>query len=342
MADIQKQFREFHDTIKLDDENEILREKREIIIRRLKEKLSDRPSFEHFVQGSYAMSTGIKPLDGVYDIDVGISFNVDKKDYKDPVELKRWVADALKSYTNKDPEIKDACVRVTYIRDGEDAFCVDLPVYAGKNQDGKLYLARGREYSSEDKREWQASDPKGLIQLIRDHFDDKDDRSQFRRVVRALKRWSQIKFDGEGHGKPTGVALTVSAYQWMKPEYTVDSFSKARRYNDLKAMLGLVNEMINNFKIVLTDDGFAKRIIVKSPVDPEDDLFAKMTNKQMDNFKQKLEVLRDALEYADAVPDPVEACETLRSQIGDEFPVPPKYDTGQSTNRAIVTGSESA
>lgn len=85
MANLQKEFIEFHDLIKLkiDDENAKLKEKRDIILNRLSHKISsDAKSYTHFNQGSYAMATGIIPLAGEYDIDVGLWFDMSKDDIK--------------------------------------------------------------------------------------------------------------------------------------------------------------------------------------------------------------------------------------------------------------------
>ena len=111
MADAQKQFEAFHDAIKLKrfDENQILREKRDIVLNKMKtrlkalfeEKGEPVPTFQVFDQGSYKMGTGNIPLDGDYDIDVGVSFNVSKDDYPNPVVVKEWVYDALSGHTKK-------------------------------------------------------------------------------------------------------------------------------------------------------------------------------------------------------------------------------------------------
>ena len=102
MVNLQSEFITFHDAIKLDSENEILREKRDILLNKLKEKISDdATSYTHFNQGSYAMGTGIKPNDGDYDIDVGLKFDIDHDDYEDPVVVKKWIKDALDGHTKK-------------------------------------------------------------------------------------------------------------------------------------------------------------------------------------------------------------------------------------------------
>ena len=100
MAHLQTQFDDFHETIKLDDENETLREKRQIILDKLKSNISkDAKSYTTFNQGSYAMHTGIKPINGEYDIDVGLWFEMSKDDVK-PVDAKLWAFNALENHTD--------------------------------------------------------------------------------------------------------------------------------------------------------------------------------------------------------------------------------------------------
>ena len=73
MADLQKQFRKFHDNIavKRDDEKAILAEKRDRILKRLADGIKAQrpagksiPSYRTINQGSYPMGTGVKPVDG--------------------------------------------------------------------------------------------------------------------------------------------------------------------------------------------------------------------------------------------------------------------------------------
>lgn len=99
MMNLQKEFIDFHNKIKLDDENATLREKRDILLKKLKKNISiDAAAYTTFNQGSYAMGTGIIPEDEDYDIDVGIKFNINKEDYSDPLVAKKWVRDALKGH----------------------------------------------------------------------------------------------------------------------------------------------------------------------------------------------------------------------------------------------------
>ena len=344
MADIQKQLEDFHDLIKLDDENATLRDKRDIILDKLKKKISeDAKSYTTFNQGSYAMSTGIKPISGEYDIDVGIKFKMSKDD-AEPVASKDWVYQALNGHT-KDVKVKTPCVTVTYQEDGEPAFHVDLAVYAAENTDGKNYIAKGKAGSLPENKKWEVSSPQELIDTIRNHFDNFNDRTQFRRVIRYLKRWRDINFTDGGYSKPTGIALTCAAYHWLQINKTlIDVTANKYKYSDLKCLVNFIDSLIGKFTSVWdkSEQKFMQRIVVSLPVDPYCDLFEKMTNKQMEKFKEKLETLLTALKAADSEVDPVEACKKIQAQFGDDFKVPQPVDTAQVRSVAVTTTSSSA
>lgn len=344
MAHCQKQFFDFHDAIRLKNENEELRKKRDIIIKEIKENMPDEAkSFTTFNQGSYAMNTGIKPLDDDYDIDLGIYFDMSKDDGIAPVEAKQWVYEAVKDHTD-DVRIKTPCVTVTY----KAGYHVDITVYAAKNDDNKVYLAKGKPGSSADNKKWDESNPKDLITTIRDHLEDEDDRKQFRRIVRYLKRWKDEQFNGTVYGKPTGIALTSCVYRYLDiKKEVVHEFSGRTEYRDLEALIHLVSTLISQFIDVLEweNDQFVlyPRLKVALPVSPYPDLFEKMTNKQMKTFKEKLETLLGCLEEAHAEIDPTDAAEILQKQFGSSFPIPPRPDTGKkSVARAVIPSNESA
>jgi hypothetical protein len=342
MALCQKQFEKFHDEIKLKyDDNQELRNKRDIIINRIKSNMpKEAKSFEIFTQGSYSMRTGIQPLDGDYDIDVGLYFDMSKDDVE-PVKAKQWVLDAVGDHT-KDVKMKTPCVTVTYVT----GYHVDVTVYAANNADSKVYLAKGKPSSSTENKKWEESNPKDLITEIQTHLSDEGDRKQFRRVVRYLKRWKDIQFDSI-NGKPTGIALTSCVYHWLTVQKDVDWFTNRSTYRDLDALINIVGEMINRFvnELVLVDGKYEyyPRLEVKLPVEPRPNLFEKMTPKQMKTFKEKLESLLASLEDAKSKVDPTDAAEILQNVFGDDFPVPPRPTTGKrSMATAVIPSSESA
>lgn len=326
MADVQYYFDKFHQNIRLNyDNSSNLRTKRDLLISNLSEGLQrlsrnrniSLPTCNWFDQGSYAMSTGVMPLLGEdYDIDIGLRFKLSKYDYG-PTEVKSWVHDALKT-SNRTVEYKRPCVRVQYHKNGQKDFHVDLAVYsdAEYNWTGNYYLAKGFIGSKDEYKIWEVSEPFRLKKMITEEsFQELEDRRQLRRVIRYLKRWKDINFSSSGYGRPTGIALTACALKWFQPvkSYRWNGFSYYYSYDDLTATTNLVQSIISSF-------GYQSRLIVQLPVQPYNDLFAKMTDKQMENLKEKLIALKTYLQYAQSVTDSKSACTMLQLVFGDDFP----------------------
>lgn len=345
MANVQNQFKTFHEAIKLAqyDENVTLRDERDAVLAALRtglkkvfeNKTDPTPTFTAFNQGSYAMNTGVKPLPGrEYDIDVGLEFALITD--HDPVNVKKWIRDALADYENG-AEIRRSCVTVF-----KDGYHVDLAVYAHPRYMDTLHLAKGKENSGDAHRLWQISDPQGLKDLIANRFSG-DDAKQFRRTIRYLKRWRDVNFSGDGNAAPIGIGLTVAAYHWFSVERERNSLGSSPVYDDRLALEQFVRILIGQFSLVW-DDGDRRhypRLQVYLPVQPKSDLFEKMTNKQMEAFKAKLEGLLTALESARSKLDVHDACVILAQQFGTDFPVPPKQESSKVT-RAGIAGSGSS
>ena len=325
MANVQTYFNKFHDTIRRSyDDNSTLREKRDLLLSDLRDGLRkyaedhsvEIPRFEHFNQGSYAIGTGIEPLLGEdYDIDVGLEFHLSKDDYP-PVEVKKWVHDALDT-GNRTVEYKRPCVRVQYHRAGMGIYHVDLAVYSEGtyNWDNQTYLAKGFLGSAAENRIWEVAEPKKLIDIFQQRFQHQGDRDQCRRVIRFLKRWKDVNFSANGNERPTGIALTACAMNWFQRGTRYDP-SDGKNYDDLTALKNLVGSILNQFN-------FGSRISVYLPVPPNNDLFEKMSNKQMENFKIKLAGLVSVhLRNAEDASNDSLACSALRSAFGDDFPLP--------------------
>ncbi|EJM69321.1 hypothetical protein PMI29_01944 [Pseudomonas sp. GM49] len=337
MPSVQKQFEDFHSAICFDEDDEkaTLREKRDTIVTTLREKLGDDvPSFVNFNQGSYSMHTGVVPLDGNFDIDVGLIFDCTKDEYPDPVVLKKLVRDAVNS-NFRTVVIRRPCVTVNYMSGGDIAYHVDLAIYT-KGVDGKLYLAKGKENSAEEHSIWEISDPKELTKRVCGAFEDSDKLAQYRRCIRYLKRWRQVQF--QGTGAPLSIALTVAALHWFKP-----NFGTSGKPVDLLAMLDWVNTMLDQFTYELSqDDGLHLRLKVTMPVEPYYDLMATRTAAQMKKLKEKLESLRDALQKAYDEDLPEDACGYLKKQFGDDFKVPTKSETAKAVSAAVISTGNSA
>ena len=210
----------------------------------------DLPSFETFNQGSYSLHKGVVPLDGAYDIDVGIIFDCKSNKYADPVQLKIRVRDAL-SYGNHSVVVRRSCVTGCYIRNGEPDYHVELAIYT-KCDDGALKLAKGKEHSKPNKRAWESFSPKKLTDLISCKFKG-DDLSQYRRCICYIKRWRDIHFTS---GAPLSIVLIVLAFHWFQPKK--DFFNG--NYVDHYAMLNWAEIILREFRMTTNSQGTSHRL----------------------------------------------------------------------------------
>ncbi|WP_053955759.1 nucleotidyltransferase domain-containing protein [Inediibacterium massiliense] len=342
---LQKYFDEFNKKIKMDyDENSLLAEKRDILLEKL-EKAEDLPSFKKLDQGSYSMFTGVEPLDKDYDIDVGLRFEINKDDIE-PVELKEKVYDVVKNHTHN-VEIRKPCITVYYKEDGEIAYHVDLVVYAYEDKedtDSQLYLARGTKYSKDENKYWEEADPKGLKDKIMNKFEEAEERAQYRRIIRYLKRWKNIKFSSDGNAEPPGIGITLLAYEFFDPkEY--DILQCKYVFNDLKALKNLVEKIIDRFIPVeysQVREEYLYEIELNLPVQPYTNVFSKMSNNYMTDFKNKLEKLLKCLKEVDEECDVIEQCKLLAKEFGEDFPIPTAEEVSKRQEKSILSNSHSA
>lgn len=70
------------------------------------------------------------------------------------------------------------------------------------------------------------SDPKGLVDYINDKYEaDSEERAQYRRVIRYMKRWKNLKFNSSGNAEPPSIGITLIA---------ADKFEVYRTYDYLE------------------------------------------------------------------------------------------------------------
>jgi hypothetical protein len=309
---LQPLFRRFHDAIQLKnyDESAELREKRDNILKQLRDKLHPR-TFTWFNQGSYAMGTGIKPLERDYDIDIALVFDLDYRT-QDPVTVKGWVHQAVLGHT-ANVEWRRPCITVNYQQSGQPKYHVDLAVMV-KDSGGTLRLALGKQHSSADQRVWQTDDRQAFIEALKGRFSG-DDGYQFRRVIRYLKHWKNVHFSNQGHAAPTGLSLTVAAYRWFRPART----HQGGDYDDLAAASSLVSTLIQNFSQTWDSSRHehVPRLSLQFPYSPHDDVFARMSNQQMLEFNGHLKKLLGWLEDARKGQSPA----PLQRAFGPKFPL---------------------
>ena len=328
MANVQKQFEQFHYAIRIDyDHSSTLREKRDIILNRIRKHLADnkRPSFVELLQGSYKMKTGVIPIEDLeYDIDVGLRFSFSEDDYS-AAEVRSWVFEAVDGHTQSVEE-RGPCIRVTY----SDDYHVDLVTYACWEDEAGT--TQYRLAHKDDK--WLPAVPPGLLDFVkkaREPYSETKDIStqtdQFRRCVRYLRRWDDVALPEVSNEKPTGLAFVLLAEKHLAPRTFL-----AGGADDRAALYKLASEAAAT----------VGRIQVKKPTPQYEEMFGRISSTGMTDLKNRFAALRDALEKANNETDPVKACKILREEFGDDFPVPPEEDTAKRTGAPALTVSSSS
>ena len=283
-------------------------------------------------QGSYAIGTTINHGNNAFDIDVATILELDITKYTNPIDIKKIARDAL-SNTNRNPIIKKPCITVKYTKAGEEKYHIDFPIYASCN--GKLYLARGNEYSGEEYRYWEEADPEGLNTYFKNDNlqiegldlsdDEKEKRNQKRRVIRYFKWWKAEKYGNSQSDSevPPSIALTLLVCSYFQHS-KIDG-----EYNDLDSLYKTANNIISTiFYDGLSDDG---RIVKKVnecnlPKTPYSDCLSNMraSENYVKRFYDRLEYLRNQLKLAVDESDERKAGEAISKVLGDKFPLPEK------------------
>ena len=176
--------------------------------------LSDRP-VSTWIQGSYKYGTLLKPiaLGQEYDVDLGIYFewDQDRRANPSPQQLREWVQSELKRYAEENEEIREVeeppkewCSRTNYTA----KFHIDTPVYHHSPDTGRARLASLTN-------EWKDRDPEPLYNWFLEVVPE-DRRDQLRRIVRYLKAWAVVAFDGVRRAAPSSVMLSVLAAESLR------------------------------------------------------------------------------------------------------------------------------
>lgn len=283
---VQTDMLRFHRNIKLDnyDENQTLREKRDIVLQRLRDRGL---SFAFFNQGSYAMGTGVLPIDGDFDIDVGLIIKLPAGSSVTPTQLMRLVFDGAQ-WPNQQVEWRRNCIRVQWIRRGEPAYHVDLACYLETSRG--LLRAVGREHSRADLVDWDACDPTALVAVL-SNLPTPEANAQRRRVIRTLKRWKDVNFQPTGNARPAGVAITALVLSHFQP--LPHASATEGQMDDLGALSDVVDRLLSPIQY-----NGARRLRAILPVPPGNDILEKQTDEQQRQLIAKLQQLQAALRNA--------------------------------------------
>ena len=334
---LQAEFEKFDEKIRLSDSDQKdLGKKRDVLLGKLRDS-NDLPSFDEYSQGSYAMHLGVKPTDDrEFDIDVALRFHSDK-DKSNPFEHKQAIYDILEHHTEYGATIKKPCVTVTYKKDGEAAYHVDLVSYAYDDHldaGSQMHIAKGK---TREESCWEAADPVKLVDYINDAVEKGEKREQFRRVVRYLKRWKMLKFAASGHGEPPSIGITLIA---------ADNFT-FHEGNDLQAVIDVSRAIQNKFYLASYDENgnpvydIQLGLPANLRFEPGNDVFEKMSEHQKTGFKKKVDKLVRDLDAVAKEPDFAEQCRRLSEIFGDDFEVPNVSEASKKQVPFIPTTSSS-
>ena len=316
---IQTYFDNFHNKIKLGREDDAYKKARERDDSIKKEILTEfenagYPVVRDFIQGSLKTHTGIKPISGDYDIDRALTID-EKNAPKNPVTPKKKVLEVLNKRGFKNAKIKKPCVTADYTKDN---IHIDFAIY--KKFDDNYYLAVGKENSDKYNREWASADPNGLIEWINDSSNYYENQnaslSQFRRLVRYLKRWRDVKFSDSVASKIFSIGLTV-----MVKEQFMSSFNNEGYKQDLQALYNTVDAILNAGYFTEVQTG-RYGINVNLPVQPWQDIFNGSSLDTGTQFYNKLKSQKKKLAEAIDTDEVHKQCRILNELFGGDFKIP--------------------
>ena len=195
---------------------------------------------------------------------------------------------------------------------------------------------------------WEKSDPKGLVDYINDKYEaDSEERAQYRRVIRYMKRWKNLKFNSSGNAEPPSIGITLIAADKFEVSRTYDYLEEKWKYDDLEALIGFAKEIQNLFTFQGVSDNGRLLYRIKYPLpsslsfEDDTDVFKKMTDIYMTDFKDKIDKLITDLEAVKKEVDEVEQCKLLNKIFGDDFKVPETKDASKKQMNYIPSSSSS-
>ena len=331
---LQTQFIKFHNKIKLGREDSAYKDaknKDEGIRDALKIAFKDAgyPVVDTFYQGSMSTHTAITHPSEDFDIDRALV--IDSSDAPDdPVEVKKLVIRVLENRGFKNAKIKKPCTTADY---ASLNLHIDITVYR-KNGD-QYQLAVGKANSGSNHREWSASAPKELICWINSkdaYYGSAEDKlSQYKRLVRYMKRWRDQKFSLDVGKKIFSIGLAV-----MLKEKFNSGFSDEGKASDLQALRDTVNAVINGGYFHPQFDG-QYQVSVMLPTLPYRDIFEGSSTNTATQFRNKLISMRSKLDQALEETSLKKQCEIMRDLFGDEFEVAEDGEVTSSNRSAYIS-----
>ncbi len=242
-----------------------------------------------WLQGSYKYGTLIKPVrkGEEYDVDLGLYFewesDVDQA-VPTPAQLREWVQRELLAHKSQHPELKkvsqppkERCSRAIYTQ----RFHIDTPTY---HLDPNTDVRRLATLSDK----WESSDPKRLYKWFKRAV-SADDRDQVRRLIRYLKGWAAVAFEGAEEARPSSIVLTVLVAEIFSGMW-LERFGGMDDDDALVAVVKRMHERLSESRDVW------------NPVDDRESI-NRIPKEAWPVFMTRLNALRDCAENAEGAED---------------------------------------
>ena len=322
---LKKEFADFYKEIRIDREQDFLIEKRENLVNDITAELPNimkkhnidlnKSDIRVIDQGSYKYNTTIRA--NVVDRDVAIIIPINIKDNPDPRKIKGYLKESI-SRSSRVVDVKEPCVRATYLDHGKEWLHIDLPLYA---VDGNsIYLARGK--MSSENYFWEEADPDGLNNDLCKKINGHD---QLRRIICFVKKWKNEKYEkvANDHEVPPSIGLTYLVCDCFSQQTCKDGD------NDLLALQKTMQTILNRFCVTRDKEGnvMSADTMRHLEVKPKTDIFEKMRSSSLDymvTFYKKLSKAVENLTNAVNVESDHDAGEYVRKVLGIDFEVPKK------------------
>lgn len=317
---LQRKFQEFSDKIHItrqSDDYKNARIKDESITEEIKNQFKQNGYrvIDSFIQGSLATYTAIRQNNKDFDIDRAMI--IDTQDApSDPLIPKEVVLDILEKRGFKNAKIKKPCVTADYKL---QSLHIDITIYTKDNTTNDYKLAVGKKNSSSENRIWSESDPVGLIDWVNNkevfilYQDEKI--AQYRRLVRYIKRWRNIKFSEEVGRKVFSIGLTIMLKEHFKPSINTEGVA-----NDLIALKNTIDSITYQSTYFNEEKTAEWRVHVNLPVKPYRDIFTGSSLNTGTQLRNKFSSLNNSLQEVINEKDENEQCEKLRQIFGEDFP----------------------
>jgi|DEB19_MinimDraft_2_1074335.scaffolds.fasta_scaffold00181_3 hypothetical protein len=310
MADCSQEFLKYYDSISLNQtEHDYLVAAQSAVERKIEKYFMENdqcPKVEFIGQGSFSMGTIIKPLQGDYDIDVGVylrGYTNWQESWPKPETASQWLIKALQIHTTTSPMNKRTCIRIEYkpiSGNKEVSYHVDLPIYCEYiNGWGILKTRIGINGTDGG---WLKSDPVGLTNWFLEKCqENRSDQNQLKRLVKYLKGWKEFK---KGDAKfPSGLALTILMAKNFCPH----------KRDDIAFKETLRCSFNTHFCPIFCGDSISK------PVEPFNNVLERLTQIQRKNFIKCFEQLVDNAIIAVKEPDKEKSLRIWKDQFDERF-----------------------